>query len=174
MTEIIWIILGILLIIWGIIWCFLPILPGPLLVYASLFLLQITTDHPFSLNYLLIRFAITVFVTILDYFIPILWTKKMWWSKWGSRGATIGLILWIILLPLLWVTIWPFGIIWIIWGPFIGAYIGEKIYGKSHALKSALWSFLWFITGTIIKLVIAIIMSIAFFKESRHIIQSFF
>ncbi|NOZ44662.1 MAG: DUF456 domain-containing protein [bacterium] len=71
------IIIGFILVILGIIGCALPVLPGPLLVYSALFLLQITGDQPFSINYLLIRFAITVFVTILDYIVPILGTKKM-------------------------------------------------------------------------------------------------
>jgi len=168
------IIIGFILVILGIIGCALPVLPGPLLVYSALFLLQITGDQPFSINYLLIRFAITVFVTILDYIVPILGTKKMWGSKRGSRGATIGLILSIVILPVLWITIGPFGLIGIIGWPFIGAYIAEKIHGKSHALKSAFWAFLGFLTGTIIKLTISLIMAGVFLSTSLHIIQKLF
>lgn len=174
MTAIIRIILWLILIIVGIVWCFLPVLPGPLLVYAAIFMLQITTNHPFSLTYLLIWFAITVIVTIVDNIIPILWTKKMWWTKRGTRGSTIWLIVGVILLPILWVTIGPFGIVGIIGGPFLGAYIGEKIHGKAHALKSAFGSFLWFLTGTLLKLVVASIMAAAFFKESRTILKDLF
>jgi len=168
------IIIWIILTLWGIIWCLLPVLPGPLLTYIALVLLQIADKWSFSMTFLLVRLGIVIAIIILDYFIPIIWTKKMWWTKRGTKGATVGLIIWIIVLPILWVTLWPFWLIWIIGGPFVGAYIWEKIHGKSNALKSAFWSFLGFLAWTFLKLAISIIMTIYFFKASYHIISNIF
>lgn len=174
MTDIIRVILWTVLIFLGLIGCFLPILPGPLLTYASLFVLQMGTDRPFSLQFLIIWFIITVVVTTFDYIIPVLGTKKMWGTKRGTRGATLGLIVGIIILPILGITLGPFGLVGILGGPFVWAYIGEKLHGKAHPLKSALGSFLGFLAGTFLKLVVSIIMAISFYKESLHIIKDLF
>lgn len=174
MTDIIWILLWGILILLGIIGCLVPIIPGPALSYAALFLLQIGLDKPFTNKFLLIWFAVIVAVTILDYIVPILGTKKMWWTKWGSRGATIGLFASIILLPILNITIGPFGLIGIIGCPFLWAYVGEKIHGKTKPLKATFGSFLGFLAGTILKLAVSIAIAVPFFRTSRHTIKNLF
>gem|GEM_PF-6204774 len=47
-----------------------------MLNYIALLILQFTGGHPFSTSFLVIRAAVIVFVTILDYVIPIIGTKK--------------------------------------------------------------------------------------------------
>ncbi|MCF7834630.1 DUF456 domain-containing protein [Candidatus Gracilibacteria bacterium] len=171
--ETILIILGTILSIVGILGSILPVLPGPQLVYVALILLQFTPAHPFSTQFLIILGLINVFVLVLDYIIPIRGTKKFGGTKHGTRGSTVGLIVGVIILPILGITIGPFGLISLIGGPFLGAYIGEKIGGKDHkkALKSATGSFIGFLTGTVLKLVLSLITSFYFFKEAIQIIK---
>lgn len=160
-----------LLILWGvltIIWVvgsILPVLPWPILVYVSLLLLQFTQYHPFSLSFLIIFWLINIFVMILDYIVPIRWTKKFGWTKRWTRWSTIWLVIAVIILPILWVTIWPFWLVWLIWWPFLWAYLWEKLWWKEHkhALKSAYGSFIGFLTGMFLKLVISLVMAWYFF-----------
>lgn len=148
--------MGSILIISGLLGCFLPILPGPPLSYFALILLQFTSKKPFTTNELAVLAMATIIVTALDYFVPIWGTKKFGGSKYGVWGSTIGLIAGMFLFP-------PFGIII---GPFIGALIGELVAGKNSqfALKSAFGSFIGFITGTFLKLITSFVITWYFFK----------
>jgi len=150
------IILGFILIFFGLIGCFAPIIPGPPLSFIALILLQITDKKPFSTDLLLILGIVTFVVTILDYLIPIWGTKKFGGSKQGVWGSTIGLILGLFFFP-------PLGIII---GPFIGAFVGELLVGKKSniALKSALGSFIGFLLGTLAKFVTSGVMTWYFLK----------
>jgi len=150
------IIIGIILLLVGIAGCFLPILPGPPLAYASLLILQFTDKQPFSVNFLVIWALVTLAVVLADYYIPIWGTKKFGGTKGGTWGATIGLILGLFFFP-------PLGIIV---GPFLGAYIGELVNGQDNnkAMRSAIGSFIGFIAGTVMKLGISIVMAYYFIK----------
>jgi hypothetical protein len=154
--DILLIIMGFILIISGLLGCFLPILPGPPLSYFALILLQFSSKKPFTTNELAVLAIATIIVTVLDYFVPIWGTKKFGGSKYGVWGSTIGLIAGMLLFP-------PFGIII---GPFIGALIGELIAGKNSqfAFKSAFGSFIGFITGTFLKLITSFVITWYFFK----------
>lgn len=103
-------------------------------------------------------------VTVLDYIIPGLGTKKFGGTKAGIRGSNIGLLVGVIGLPLLGIVIGPFGIFGIILGPFIGAYLGEKNAGSSQekAFRSAIGSFIGFMAGTFAKLVYGIAAAVIF------------
>lgn len=170
------IILGLILTLIWTAGAILPVLPGPLLNYIALLILQFTGGHPFSTEFLILRWGVIVLVTILDYVIPVIWTKKFWWTKSWVTWSTIWLIIAVIILPILGISIGPFGILGLIWWPFIGAYIGEKVWWKEHqhALKSAFWSFLWFAAGAILKLVISVVMGIYFIIEAFKIIKAMF
>lgn len=76
----------------GIIGCVVPVLPGPPLSYAGLLLLHFTRFGHFSISFLLIFAGIAILVTVLDYIVPILGTKKYGGSKAGVWGSTIGLL----------------------------------------------------------------------------------
>lgn len=82
---------GIVLILLGIIGCLVPVLPGPPLSYAGLLLLHVSRFAEFSKSVLLILAIVAIVVTILDYIVPIWGTRRFGGSKYGVRGATVGL-----------------------------------------------------------------------------------
>lgn len=149
--------LGIILMIAGILGCVIPFMPGPPLNYIGILLLHFTSVFQYSNRFLVVWAIITIAVIVIDYFIPVLGTKKFGGSKRGVWGSVIGLIAGMFFFP-------PFGIII---GPFAGAVIGELTAGKDSkaALKSGFGSFVGFLTGTIIKLVTSGIMTWYFAKE---------
>jgi len=152
--DLLWVIIGLIVLIIGIIGCVLPVIPGQVLSWASLLILQLKTVPPFTVRFLAIWALITAGVTLLDYIVPIWGTKKLGGSKKGMWSAAIGLIIGIFFFP-------PIGLIV---GPFIGAFLGELIGGKDNktALKSGLGSFVGFIAGTVMKLVVSFIMGYYF------------
>jgi len=151
--DIIWNIMAALLILVGIIGCFLPVIPGPSLGYLGLLSLQLRENPPFETTFLLIWAGIILAVTAMDYVIQPLATKKFGGSNQGIWGSTIGLVLGIFF-P-------PFGIIL---GPLIGALLGEIWGGKNlnQAIKPAMGSFIGFLAGTAIKLIVTFIMGYYF------------
>jgi uncharacterized protein len=151
--DIVWLILGIILMLGGIAGCFLPVLPGPPMSYVGLLILQLRTEPPFTVKFLVIWAIVTAVVTALDYYIPIYGTKKFGGTKYGVWGCTIGLL----------VGLW-LGPVGVIIGPFAGAFIGEMIYNSNSkiAFKSALGSFLGFLAGTLLKLVVCFVMAYYF------------
>ncbi len=171
--DIILIIIGAVLCLIAIIGSLLPVLPGPLLAYVAFILLQFTSGHPFSRTFFIVRWLIIIFLTVLDYIIPSRGTKKFWGTKRGVRGSNIWLVIAVIVLPIFWIVIWPFGLLGLLGWPFLWAYLGEKYAGKQHkhALKSARGSFIGFITGSLLKLVISIVMFIYFVSAAYHVIR---
>jgi uncharacterized protein YqgC (DUF456 family) len=102
------IILAILLGIIGIIGAILPGLPGTPLSYLGILALIFLPNFPVNSTYLVVMGVIAVAITILDYVIPIIGTKKFGGTKAGVRGSTIGLIVSIFVLPILGITIETF------------------------------------------------------------------
>lgn len=144
------IIIGAILLIIGLIGSVVPILPGPPISYIALLLLQFTEKQPYSVFFLVVIGVMVAIVTVLDYIIPSIGTKKFGGSKFGTWGCMIGTIAGIFIFP-------PLGIIIM---PFIGAFIGEILYNKNFetALKAAFGSFLGFLSGTFLKLVLSMLI----------------
>ena len=155
--ETVWIILGCILLIAGILGSFLPVLPGPPLAYVALLIQQFREEKPFTVNFLVIWALVTTVVILLDYYVPIWGTKKLGGTKAGMWGATIGMIIGIFFLP-------PIGIIL---GPFIGAVLGELTKGIDFkiAMKAGFGSFLGFLAGVLMKTVISLIMGFYLIKS---------
>lgn len=147
-------ILGFLLMLVGILGSFLPILPGPPLSWVGLLLLYLTEAVPNNWWVLTITFIIAIAITILDYVIPAMGTKRFGGSKAGMWGTIVGLLV-AIFVPIF----GPLGII--IW-PFIGALIGELLNkaNKETAMKAAFGSFLGFLTGTFMKFIVTLLYAI--------------
>ena len=140
-------ILGLALVLIGFIGSILPIIPGPPISWAGFLLLKWThfvedrAEGYETALWILLFFV--VMVTILDYVVPILGTKKFGGSKRGVWGATIGVVVGLF-----------FGPLGIIIGPFLGAYIGRLTTGKRdrEALRAAWGSFVGFLMGVGMKL----------------------
>ena len=156
MIDYILLILAVILIIVGIIGCLAPVLPGPPLSYAGLVLLHLSKFADFSNTLLIILAAVVVVVSILDYIVPVWGTKRFGGSKYGTRGATVGLIIGLFLGP-----------VGIIIGPFIGAVVGELIFkdDMKYAIKAGFGSLLGFLTGVGLKLATSFAITWFFVKE---------
>lgn len=148
--DILWTVLGVLFILGGIVGSVAPLLPGPPLSYLGFLIVQLRTEPPFTLKFLLIWAGIVVAITILEYVIPVYGTKKFGGSKYGLWGCTIGLFAGLFFGP------WG-----IILGPFVGAFVGELIANKQsdQALKAAFGSFLGFLFSTLLKLIVCVVMA---------------
>ena len=142
-------ILGSALVLIGFIGSILPIIPGPPISWVGLLLLKWTdyvNDHGAAYeNALWILLFFVILVTVLDYVVPIMGTKRYGGSKRGVWGATIGVVVGLF-----------FGPLGIIIGPFLGAYIGEITTGKKErdALRAAWGSFVGFLLGVGMKLMV--------------------
>jgi len=148
--DIFWTVLGALLILGGIVGSVAPLLPGPPLSYVGFLIVQLRSNPPFSLKFMLIWAGIVVIVSVLEYLIPVYGTKKFGGSKYGLWGCTIGLFAGLF-----------FGLWGIILGPFIGAFVGELIASNQsdQALKAAVGSFIGFLFSTLLKLVVCVVMA---------------
>lgn len=125
----------------------LPMLPGPPLAYAALLLLHFTDTATLSGTSLIIGAVAVIIITILDFVIPAIGTKKFGGTKYGSRGCMIGTVVGIFASP-----------IGIILFPFLGAVAGELIggAGMEKAMKAGFGAFLGFITGTFLKIILCL------------------
>ena len=147
---------GIVLVLIGIIGCFLPVLPGPPISFVALLMLQFTRWGNFSTTFLVVMAALAAAVTVLDYVVPAWGTKKFGGTKRGVWGATIGVVVGMF-----------FGPVCIILFPLIGAFIGEYTGNQptDKALYAALGSFIGILTGVVVKLMVSGLMSYYFVIE---------
>lgn len=137
------VILAILAGVTGIAGSILPALPGTSFSWIGLFLLYMWGPVPVPVKVLIIWGIVVIAVSIVDYMVPMFFTKVTGGSKYAERGAMIGLIAGIILTP-----------VGMILGSFLGAFLAEIYWGgkdRRAALKAALGSFAGFIAGTGIK-----------------------
>ena len=144
------IILAILAGIIGVIGSILPGLPGTPISWVGLLLLYIWGPEEMPLKTLVIWGIIVVLVSVVDYIVPMYFTKVTGGSRYAERGAMAGLIIGIFLTP-----------VGMILGSFLGAFIAELYWGKKDsagALKAAFGSFLGFITGTGLKTIVAVLI----------------
>ena len=144
------IILAILAGIIGIAGSILPGLPGTPLSWVGLLLLYLWGPEDMALKTLIIWGVVVAVVSVVDYIVPMYFTKLTGGSKYAERGAVVGLIAGIILTP-----------VGMILGSFLGAFLFELYYarkGTSQALKAAVGSFLGFITGTGLKTIVAVMI----------------
>ena len=146
----------------GLLGSIIPGLPGPPLSWVGLLLLSLTTAADYSVWFLLGMGLAAAIITVLDYVIPSMGTKKMGGSKAGVWGCNIGLVVSLIGLPF-----GPQGLLGVIFWPFIGAFIGELTTKKpaDQSFKAACGAFLGFLTGTLIKLVYCLVATAILVKD---------
>lgn len=149
--EYVFLVLAIILCIIGIIGAILPMLPGPPISYAGLWMLWIYDNSYVSATTLWVTGIIMVIVTVIDYIAPIWMTDLSGGSKYSTRGATIGLVAGLFFSP------WG-----LIVGPFLGALVGELLAHAQakKALKVAMMSFVAFLLTTGLKLIYGTVLLI--------------
>lgn len=146
----------------GLLGCIVPVIPGPPLSYLGLLVLYLWYDPVqdtgiisgfdpgfgatggITGKFMLIWLGITVAVTILDYIVPVMFTKVTGGSKEAVRWSIAGTIVGMLFFP-------PFGIII---GAFLGAFLGEIIVHNKNlgaSLLSGMGSLLGFVFGIGIK-----------------------
>lgn len=137
----------------GIAGSILPGLPGTPFSWLGMLVLYIwgtgtnSAGDPMSLNTLIIWGVVVVVVSVIDYVVPMYFTKLTGGSRYAEKGALIGLVAGIILTP-----------IGMIAGSFLGAFLAELLWAKKEpadSLKAAVGSFLGFMLGTGIKTIAA-------------------
>ncbi len=142
-------VIGALLVLIGFAGSILPVIPGPPISWVGFLMLRWTDYiHRGASGYdnvLWILLFLVVLVTILDYVVPVMGTRRFGGSKRGVWGATIGVVAGLF-----------FGPPGIIIAPFLGAYIGEVSSGKKdkEALRAAWGSFVGFLMGVGMKLMV--------------------
>ena len=136
----------------GLIGCIIPGLPGVPIAYVGLWIAQATERVDFSWQALLVWGIVTIVVTVLDYVVPALGTKRYGGTKWGVWGSTIGVFVGMF-----------FGAVGVIVGPLAGAVLGEMLNGKEwrEALRAGWGSFIGLLFGTILKLICCGLMTVS-------------
>ena len=135
--------IGWILIAVGTIGCFLPVLPGPPIAYAALFLTLARGDHSSpEVSTFVVAGLVMAAVLVLDWIVPALGAKKFNCSRVGMFGCFAGTIVGLFFLP--------FGVVL---GPFIGALAGEMLSGKPFglSLKGAFGALLGYAFGVVLK-----------------------
>lgn len=140
----------------GIFGSVLPALPGPPLSWIGMLLLYFrggtnSSGETMSLTILMVMLGVTIIVSIIDYIVPIYFSKLTGGSKAAGWGAIIGLLVGVFLIP-------PVGMIL---GSFLGAFFAELLYAgrdTGEALKSAAGSLVGFFVGTGLKLIACAVM----------------
>lgn len=140
----------------GIAGSILPGLPGTPVSWVGMLVLYIwgagtnAAGESMSLKTLIIWGVVVAIVSVIDYVVPMYFTKITGGSKHAERGAIAGMIAGIVLTP-----------IGMIVGSFLGAFLAELYWGKKTtgpALKAAVGSFLGFITGTGLKTIVSVVI----------------
>ena len=127
--ETIIIILAILAGVVGIAGSIIPGLPGPPISWVGLLLLFLWGPEEVPTKALLIWGVVMVAVSIIDYVVPMYFTKATGGSRFAERGAMVGLLLGIIFTP-----------IGMILGSFLGAFLSEVYWGKKASLLPKVWN----------------------------------
>ena len=142
--EIVLIILAVICFIVGIAGSILPALPGPPVSYLGVWLLQWSGYVHYSTSFLIATGIVLIVISVTDYFLPPLITKKTGGSKFAAIGSAIGLVVGIFLTP-----------IGMILAMLAGAFIGELVFARQkagNALKASLGAFAGFLLGAGMKL----------------------
>lgn len=151
----------------GIAGCIVPALPGVILSYAGFVCAYFCSYSQISTAVLWIWLAVTVFVSVADYFLPAYMTRRFGGSRAGAIGATIGTVVGFFFIP-------PLGILL---GPFVGAVIGELCHNREDIPKAILvgfGSFLSFIVGTGLKLIAAVGMFLHIAADTYPVARDWF
>jgi len=144
--DLLFIIIGFILMLVGIMGSILPVIPSTPISWAGLILLYLSPSLAFDWPFIVITGVVAISIYVLDYIVPAVGTKRFGGSRAGVWGTIIGLIIGLIA-PI------PFGILI---GPFVGALVGEMLFNDTKgpkAFKAAIGSFFGFLASTFMKFI---------------------
>lgn len=130
----------------GLLGMFLPVLPGPVFLFAGIVLVawadQFTRIGPGMLALIAV---LTVAASVVDYAASALGAKTAGATRWGVLGALLGAIVGL-----------PFGLLGIIIGPAVGAVAAEFIHDRNlrQAARAGLGTVAGFLLGMVGKAVL--------------------
>lgn len=151
--QIIAAVFAVLALITGVVGCIVPVIPGPLLSFASLLILSLPDSFSLYRPGLLITLGVLALLSqFLDNLFPVLASKRAGAGKGGTWGSVAGMILGMIFFP-------PLGIFI---GAFLGAFLGEVLFNKENEepLKAALGVFTGTLVGIAFKLTVSGIIAV--------------
>lgn len=152
------IILGLLFVLVGLVGCLVPVIPGPPLSFLSLIILSYAKNwEPFSTKFLIIMAVLMMTVTVLDYVIPAGGAKRYGASPKGVWGSIIGMLAGVFFFP-------PWGILI---GGIAGAFAGEILAGKEgrKALRASWGIVIGYMVSTGLKMVYSGTVLFFYIKE---------
>ena len=143
-------VLAALLMVGGVVGNIVPALPGIPMIFGGIWLAAAVNEYQrVGTGWLLVIGALGAFGVLVDFMAGVLGAKRVGASKaalWGaSAGTVIGMF---------------FGLLGLVFGPFLGALAGELASSKS-VLRSAhvgIGTWLGLLFGTLVKLVISLLM----------------
>ncbi|MFM1807674.1 MAG: hypothetical protein RLZZ242_399 [Bacteroidota bacterium] len=154
--DLLLIILGSFLLIVGIIGCFVPVIPGPIIAYFALLVLKLSATYSIGTTWLWVFGILAVSVSIIDNVIPVYTTKRFGGSRAGTIGSLVGLVVGLLFFP-------PVGFLF---GPLLGAFAGELYVHQSDmkaAARAALGALLGVLAGSLLKLALVLWMAWVFY-----------
>lgn len=150
--------LAIILFIVGIIGSILPVLPGPILIFAGMLIYGFMTEFAtLNTTFYLLQIMVLVLIFSIDYLSSAVGTRRFGGSKQAAWGAIGGTIIGLIFLG-------PLGIVI---GPFLGAVVSELVRGIAfkQAIRIGFGTLIGILGGTVLKVLIGILMIIYFFMQ---------
>tara|TARA_Y100001970_G_C13760066_1_gene615293 strand:+ start:115 stop:606 length:492 start_codon:yes stop_codon:yes gene_type:complete len=149
------IVISFILLFIGIIGSVLPGIPGPIISYLSILLMNFIIDEN-SFNSLLLMGVMVVIFSIFENFIQFYGVKFFGGKKLAIIGSTIGFLVGLIIPPAGFII-----------GTFLGGLVGALIENKQDtkkAFKIALGSFIGFFVSVFLKLVISFYFVVEYFN----------
>lgn len=147
---------SILLFLAGLAGTVLPMLPGPVLIFAGMLFYGIVTDFAgLDSNFYLLQTMALIILFLVDYVSSAAGVKVFGGSKKTGLAAGLGVLVGLILLG-------PLGLVI---GPFAGAVLVEILAGSSveRSIRIGFGAVIGLLGGTLVKLGIEVLMILAFF-----------
>lgn len=159
MLTITLIIFGSAALLTGMVGCVLPVIPGPVVAFLSLVILDLARDwQAFSMTFLLVMGMIALLLSLLlDYLVSLAGARKYGASRAGLWGSVIGMLIGMIFFP-------PLGIFL---GALVGAVVTEVLVGKKtgEAMRVGWGIFVGNMVGIVVKFAYCLMVLFFFIKE---------
>lgn len=150
------IIIGVVLVLFGIVGSLIPALPGPTLSFVAVLLLFFAKGSDVvPMSVLVVLGVLAAVLILMDYVAPVVGAKFFGSTKYGLIGAIVGVVLGGL-------TFFPLGIFI---GPFLGAMAGEMLNGKDakKAAKAGLGTLLGTAAMTFFQVLFSVATAVYFF-----------